>query len=603
MKKKFISVVLVLLLGVTFQACEGVLDKEPLNIVTEDDLLSGESGVTAYLASLYDLLPIEDFGFSARDGFNQHGSGSFLCHMSDEALYAFGSEMNSVGDGTWLAYWNYKGMRHVNNLIQKLPQANLSEELKASFLGEAKFVRAYYYFGMVKRYGGVPLITEVQNWTGDNLDELQVPRNTEEEVYDFIAKELDEAIALLQETTSKVRANKSAARALKSRAMLYAASIAKYGQVDLDGLVGIPSSSANTYWQASFDAAKAIIDLNKYQLYNANADKVANFQNLFVESNQNSNQEVIFAKYFFYPNKCHSYDRWNLPFTVRSGQGYGSRIGPTVELAEQYEYIDGSPGTLKLKDGNGNPIVYENPVDLFANKDPRFLATYIVPFSEWRGTPIDVQAGIIDQGREITAGNTSTYYNPDTHQIDNKNGTIRVIGMSGIGTNETSQSGLYIRKYLNPTYDRSFVGQNTSSTAFLDFRYGEILLNYAEAAIELGKVAEAKWALNLIRARAGIRALEDAEVTRDKVRHERQVELAFESHRYWDIRRWRIATDILSNTSFMVLLPYLNLDENGYIFKTRASGSTRTFTSKLYYEKIAGAEIGRNPKLIQNPGY
>ena len=587
----------------SIQSCSK-MDKAPFNIVGEDQLFSSESGYIAFLASLYNIAPIEDFNFSPQGGFNSF-STQYLGHLSEESLNSPGDMASSIGDGTWLQYWQFSGIRNVNYFLKKLPSPILKTESNNTLKGEAHFLRAYIYFGMVKRYGGVPIITEVQEWNGDNIKELQVSRNTEKECYDFIAAELDSAAKYLPQANEKGRANKYAALALKSRAMLYAASEADYGTVDptMNGLVGIASSEANKYWQSAFDAAKLVIESGKYQLYNQSSNKAENFQNLFLDESS-SNKEVILGKYFFYPGKGHSWDLWALPYSVRSPSGYGSRRNPTLELVEQFEYTDGTPGTLKLKDGSGNLIEYATPADLFANKDPRMFATVIIPFSDWKGSVIDVQQGIIHNGTEITTNNYNSLYNPTTKQIDAQ-GTVRIIGSNGVPAthNEISSTGFYMRKFLNPAMDRSNVIGGRSTQQWIDLRLGEVLLNYAEAAVELGLVAEAKWAINEIRNRAGIRTLDDAEVTRDRVRHERQVELAFESHRYWDLRRWHIADVLLNNTTFSALLPYYNLDNNTYVFKTKKVGNPKTFLPKMYYERIDPGEIGRNPNLVQNPGY
>ena len=130
-----------------------------------------------------------------------------------------------------------------------------------------------------------------------------------------------------------------------------------------------------------------------------------------------------------------------------------------------------------------------------------------------------------------------------------------------------------------------------------------MLLNYAEAAVELSKVTDATVALNQIRSRTGIKTLTDVDVTLDKVRHERRVELAFESHRYWDVRRWHIADKLLNNTTMTALEPYYVLPDKVYIFKKAPAGYPKTFFAKLYYERIDPNELSKNPKLIQNPNY
>lgn len=594
MKNKFIYFFIAFSLLIFGNSCnDDRLDILPIDILTDDQVFQSEAGVEAYMAALYDKLPVEDFRF--------RGWGQDLANYTDESLTNSAIERVGIPNGTQLPWWGYDNIRNVNDLIGKLPAANLSESKKNTLLGEAKFIRSFYYFGLVKRYGGVPIIKEVQNYTGDNIAELQVPRNTEKEVWDFIATELDEAVSALPETNVSGRATKSVALALKSRAMLYAASVAKYGSVMLDGLVGIPSSEANKYWQASYDAAKLLINSGQHSLYAKNPNKELNFKELFLDTD---NPEAIFSVYYKYPDKTHRYDQANLPFGVRAPTGYSSGIGPYLELVEQFEYVDGTSGTLKLKNPDGSPIFYENPTDLFLNKDPRLLATVIVPFAEYRGTVIDVQAGIYDQGVKWEAGDETSLYNPATHEPDNTNGTLRIVGVNGFGSGsvEKTQTGFYIRKYLDYTMEQPRAAY--SDQAWIVFRYAEVLLNYAEAAVELNKIPDAKWAVNEIRDRAGIKLLNDAEVTIERVRHERLVELAFENHRWWDYRRWRISDKVLNNARFTALKPYYDIQADAYRFETAVAGMwPKTFDAKAYYERIDPGEIAKNPNLIQNPNY
>lgn len=596
MKRIFFSFIVWFLLAVA--ACnDNRLDIAPLNILTADQVLQNESAITAYMASLYNALPMEDHLFFAG------GNGNRLANNTDEAISCFTDERNGIGDGTWTSWWGYSHVRNVNDLIEKLPQASLNEENKQRLLGEAYFIRAYYYFAMVKRYGGVPIIKNVQYFTGDNIAELQVPRNREAEVYDFIASDLDSAALLLEENNLSGRATRQASLALKSRAMLYAASSAQYGNVQLDGIIGIPASRADEYWEAAYQAAEAVITSETNALYNkAPDDKVRNFQDLFLD--EENNPEVILARHYSYPDKTHGYDNWVLPFGVRGPDGYSSRMCPTLELVEQFEYVDGSSGELKIEDAGGNPIFYEHPTDLFKDKDPRCLATVIVPFSTFQGAVIDVQAGIYDQGKKFEAGDYSALYNPETHQPDNENGTLHIVGLSGLGGSEKTQTGFYTRKYLDTSLPRSRATYAGSEQQWIDLRYGEVLLNYAEAAAELGRIEDAKWALNEIRARAGIKLLESNQVNVEKVRHERLVELAFENHRWWDYRRWRVSDNIFNNTRFSMLKPYYDLDQNAYRFERGVAGRfPKTFNVRVYYERIDPGEISKNPNLVQNPNY
>jgi starch-binding outer membrane protein, SusD/RagB family len=601
MKKRYIKIVCLLCVIFSISCSEDFLDRKPKDVISDDAVYTSEIGVRALTVGLYERMPTEDFDFTATT------DGTYLSTITDEAVWDYpwlGEAVDGPVLDSWCAWWTdpdlkkvvgYEAVRAVNDFIEKIPAASISDELKARFKAEARFVRAYYYFSLAKRYGGVPLITTVQNFTGSNLAELQVARNTEKDIYDFVSKECDEAAAVLPanyEATDQNRATKYAALALKSRAMLYAASIAKYGTLDLNSLVGLPFSEADAYWKKAYDASKSIIDSKAFALYAKNPDKVLNFQELFLKGT--GNPEVIMAKAYLAPDYGHSFDFMNAPQSFKVD--YGCATNPTLELVEEFEYKDGSKGTLKIKDPvTGLPIEYAHPTDLFKDKDPRCLASIITPFAPWQGGVVEIRAGIIDGGKVVTG---VTAYGIGENEID-------LVGKDGPGSdNDPTKSGFYIKKFMDPV---NRVEGGKSSTPWYIFRYAEVLLNFAEAAIELGKNEDALWAVNEIRNRAGIAPL--TSITRDQVRHERKVELAFESHRYWDIRRWRIATELLSNTQFHALYPYL-IWENGkkpsemkYTFDISTAKYPRTFPQKLYYEKIDTKSIAKNPNLIQNLGY
>lgn len=576
MKTKYIYVFTGLWLMMALTSCKEFLDTKPLNIISDEDVFKDESLILSYLATLYDALPMDNFG-NAMQGPNESAGG-----------------MGSGGD-----FWGYSHVRRVNALLEKLPESPLNEHLKTVLTGEAKFLRAYYYFGMVRRYGGVPIIEVVQQYTGDgDIGVYQVPRDKEVDVYDFIREDLTEAAALLPETSSKGRATKFSALALQSRAMLYAASSAKYAPVQLNGIVGIAESEQSRFWQAAFDAAAAVINSRAFSLYQRQTDLAENFAQLFLDDN---NPEAMLIRYYSYPEKTHNYDRDVIPFGVRGPDGYGSGVGPVLEFVEQFELKDGSPGTLKIGTPSA-PIFYDHPMDLFANHDPRLLGTVILPSSLWRGEEIDIQAGLFDQGVKIESGDPNVRYNPTTKRID-ANGTIKVVGSSGFGSEKT-QTGFYLRKYLDNTLARANVRTNGSSQHWVALRYGEVLLNYAEAAVELGKITEAKEAINEIRSRAGIILLTDGEVTIDRVRHERLVELGFESQSLWDYKRWRLTDRLYNNSPAGVLKCYFDIQANAYRFETSTVPNVfKTFVPTSYYTAIPASELAANPNLVQNPGY
>lgn len=565
------------------------LNRQPKNLVSELDAYGSVSGIEALTVTLYNDLQTEDLNFTVS---NEAG---YMSTTTDEALrsYPWG-DINNPVVGNWYGGWDYKRIRRVNDFISKLSGALITEDQKKQFIAEGKFIRAFHYFALVKRYGGVPLVTTAQQFApGDDATLLAVPRSKEQEIYDFIATELDAAIADLPVSNNAAniyRVNKYAALALKSRAMLYAASSAKYATVQINGLVGIPSNLANGYWQKAMDAAQLIMDSKKYALYKGDADKTTNFQKLFLNAPAT---EAIFTKAYQSPDKAHNFDFYNAPQSFRVD--YGNATNPTLEMVEEFEYTDGSPGTLKVLDGAGNPIVYNKPADLFIGKDPRMFATIITPFDAWQGGLVEIRRGVIDNGVKYTSEVLSDGY-PD------QKSEFKKVGKDGpLTTNDPTKTGFYIKKFMDPV---NRVPAGRSTTPWMVFRYAEILLNYAEAAFELGKDAEAIAALNLVRDRAGI--AEVAVVNLEKIRHERKVELAFENHRVWDLRRWRTATSVLNNTQFHALYPWIMWEANGdpktmkYTFeKAIAPKSSRTFPEKLYYEPVPQG----TPTYVQNPLY
>lgn len=569
------------------------LDVPPMNIVTDNDVFNSESGITAYMSRMYSELPIEDFKFT-RDGFNQVFCYPNTGVMIGEHLMNRQDFVYDSPQGSWFQAWNYGAVRNINYFLQEFPnyQDQFTTEQANTWLGEAYFIRAYNYFAMVKRYGGVPIIDKVQNFPEQSLEELQVPRNTEQQVYDFIEQDLNKAIELLPETSvAKGRVNKNIAYALKSRAMLYAGSIAQFGTIQKEGLLGIPASDAQRYYQSSYEASKALE--GKYSLYNKYADKYENYCNVFLDEDSPEN---IFCKYYIYPENGHSYDVINLPFQMRGAEGYGSKMCPTLDFIQMFDGKDGKSDWLNIGT-NESPVRYENRMDLFANAEPRLRASVIFPGDELKGEVIDVQAGLYE-----SYPNGELHTSTEPTNIPLYQGKP-VTGRSGMGANEVTNTGFFVRKYLDPELARSSVVIGRITTPWIDMRYAEILLNRAEAAFALGKKEDALDCINQIRNRAGAKAYTADQLTLKSIQKERRMELAFENHTYWDMRRWRIADTEINNRKWKILSPYYVFDEGKYIFKAEELSTIFTFQVKVYYQQIPTGEISTNPKLVQNPGY
>lgn len=594
MKTTKISLIIILLTFFT-TGCNK-LDIPPINIITGEEIFSNEAGVEAYLSRLYQALPIEDFAFNKDAGFNEDWGVGALGLNTGEMTGAYNYEW-SIASG--FGYWPYTDIRRVNDFIETLPQYsdNFDQETIDNWLGEAYFARAYYYFGLVKRYGGVPIITHPQDYPGEPLENLQVSRNKEDEVYAFILSDLDQAIALLKENSAIGKANKYVAASLKSRAMLYAGSIAKYGNVQLDGLVGIPRDKAIGYFKESYAAAK-IVEEGGYSLYRGNTNKVQNFVDVFFDGGSSEN---IFVKQFsLVDERSTNWEIFFVPAQMRGPDGYGSLGNPTIEFVELF-------GDLKYNDASGKPIRFDKIEDLLPNIEPRLRATVMFPGETWLNQKIDVLGGVYE-----------SYPNGTLHQETSTdilwNG-MRLTGFSGLGPHESTKSGFFMRKTLN------YKAQSTSEftwgrkeDAWIDFRYAEILLNKAEAACELfaegetgeDYLSEAWAAINDIRDRAGAQLVASAGDLADIniVRIERRRELAFENHTWWDLRRWRTAHIEIDHKHYKSFAPYYVYDEKKYIFlKARSEFDGEfTFEQKMYYEPIPQEEIDKNRNLLpQNP--
>lgn len=586
-----------LMITLSLLSCnKDVLEKQPLDIISDAVVWKDPALIDAYLNNCFGEMGfINDVDYSStKPWYGYQGSWFELAtqtNCADECTVGWeGYDPGYSGfksfmiraDRTFAEWWGYPLVRKLNIFLEKLPDSPIDATVKKQRIAEARFLRAYAYFNMVKRYGGVPLITASQAM--DAPQEVLYPkRNTEEEIYIFILTEIDGFIADLKDAKSDGgRPTKYAALALKSRVAMYAGSIAKWGQVQLNGVVGIPAVKAQEYWQKSYDASKAIITGGKFSLYNAFPDdKVANFRKLFLDEN---NSEVIFSEIFDGKSgKGHSWDFMNDPFGYHIW-GCGGESVAYLEMVEEFENKDGSSGQIdRQKISSG----YLWTVDeIFGNKDPRFHASIQTQGDSWMGETLQVYRGIIL---------------PDGTVIENA-----YKGVPGRGKATTDRSyatPFMMLKHMDESLGISPMYDGYSKTDWIVFRYGETLLNLAEAAFELGKTGEALDAVNQLRQRAGIALL--TSIDREKIRHERKVELFAEGNRYWDVRRWRTAevslSKVLSSMKFM-------LDYNTRKFKLQIipniDGSlAQPFAPKHYYLPISLARTTNNTNLVENPGY
>ncbi|RYF44976.1 MAG: RagB/SusD family nutrient uptake outer membrane protein, partial [Chitinophagaceae bacterium] len=294
---------------------------------------------------------------------------------------------------------------------------------------------------------------------------------------------------------------------------------------------------------------------------------------------------------------------------------------------ESFEMLDDNTfEALPIKDGSGNPIYYDNPMDLFSGRDPRLAGTVVLPGAQGKNRTVDIFAGYQLGNGTVVTGNALGFLG----QLPGVTGDVQLVGRDGpLDAREyAAQSGFYVRKFVDPAIGSGSRGTG-SEVPWIRYRYAEVLLNAAEAAFELGEGTKAADYINQVRTRAGFTTpLTAGQVTFDRIVNERKVELAFEGHRLFDMKRWRLAhivwdgvtmseADLVSNigsatkrsTQPFALWPYKihnpgQPNHNKWIFKivknSIVTGSER-FVFGNYYSEISADNLARNPKLVRQP--
>lgn len=626
MKKQII--ILIMTLGiVSCTSDQEFLDREPTSILTQEQIFNNPDLILSVLADLYnrydDFGTVEDWSTLAR--FN-------VAFWSEAGRYWY-FQNTDYGYGDW-GTWDYGYIRDMNLFIERLTAATeIDKDLKTRFLAEARFLRASYYFTLVKRMGGVPLIlkTEEYDFSGDP-SYLQHPRATESEIYDFVIQEAEEIKNMLPaDATLKSRATTGAALAMKARAALYAGSIANYGQTTpqvslAGGEVGIDPSKADAYYTIALEAAQAIINgqAGSYALYQKKPDLSENFASIFYD--KANNPEAIFVEdYMLQSGKVQDFTIANQP-RYGAEEEEGGRINPSLNFVQSFETLEGECKPLPIKDESGDFIVYEEPDGVFKGRDARLEGTVIVPGSTFKGREVDIWAGLLLEDGTIISGDSRG----QEKAVPGADGQIQVVGFDGPidGLEFTAQTGFYIRKYQDPKAGSGQRGVQ-SDVWFIRYRYAEVLLNAAEAAFELGQPGLSAQYMNQVRKRAGLPGeLTAGDITFDKIAHERYVELAFEGLYFFDLKRWRIAHIVLNGnpispqeitenicdptktqTQPYGLYPYKIFNPGSethgdYVYKiklpSRVTGADR-FRLGNYYSEIGQDIINNNPLIVRNP--
>lgn len=512
--------------------------------------------------------------------------------ITDEAEQTWpSSQAQFYNDGSWSRYvnyldtysHNYGGIRAANFFLDysadyKSKLALNRDTITSGSVGywkdveniewmraEANILLGWFYFDLIKRYGGVPLVEKVMNIN----DETNIPRSNFEKIVEFIVSKIDNNKDMLQgnwsggggtigrDASRDGRITLGAALALKSRVLLYAAS-PLYNENNSIEKWRDAAKAANDVirlkkWTYPSDIIRpvppTITDLPAYKLHN-------DYRNLFLEANSVLNEEVIWAYRLGATNQM---EMLNYPIGTPGGQ---SGVTPSHNLVSTYEYT-----------GDPDP---ENP---YANRDPRLGYSIVTNNSTWNGRTIETWKG-------------------GTDSWDKSN---------------TSRTGYYLKKFLIENLD--ITHDATRNRNWIIFRYAEILLNYAEAMNEaygpdsdpLQYGMTAREAINMVRNRPSVEMppvnvpLGNQDEMREKIKHERKIELAFEDHRYWDLRRWKDGEEL---SKPLLGVRATRIDEDVFSY-TEINVEDRVFDiPKMYYFPFPDAEIRKsNGILTQNPGW
>lgn len=537
------------------------IDVVPQDRFAEDIVWSDPEAIDLYSVGLYAEFKSFQFGLFPGLGYNNamdalsdimkftattSGNGTVNTLISNSSYFS----PSSVGLNYWAS--GYGRIRRVNEFIKGLyERSTLSESEKLRYESEARFVRAWTYFWLAKIHGSVIVLDNLNQYS--NKDNA---RTSEEAVYNFMIEDLQFAAQNLPITSKAGTANKGAANALLSRVALYAGSIAQYDlkQYNNDPLTGIPASKARDYYQIAVDAAEAVIGSGQYEL-------VADFSSIFTNKN---NKEAIFRVDFAAPLIRHQYDLGYAPPSDNSGNlVYGV---PTAELVNAFEMADGT------KFSWSNPV---HAADPYANREKRFYTTILYNGAPWKDRTLNTTVGDPTDGFVL---------------------------YGSVGEPRKTVTGYYARKLLAPNNTDYPVNQSTQS--WIELRLGEVYLNLAEAQAGLEDYQAASTTLSQLRVKRGLNniSFNTAATALAAFEHERKVELAFEGHRFWDLRRWRKSHIALNG--IRVTGHKIEETPSGLTYTVEpADNLDRSFSTRLYYLPIPEQEVQINQALTQIQGW
>jgi len=627
MKRNTIKyILLIFFITTTLAACEKYLNVVPAETISTGDVVGSIVNVEKIWANLYSR-GLQDFGLTEAGGYN----GALLDACTDECKNHWENPTElQYNYGSWSAVnnpldnWNgaYQAIRLSYILLENIDQASIPADKVsyyqpriAGYKADAHFFIAMQYFELFRRYGAVPIIR--RSYDINEVGSVSGARSPVDSVVQFIASECDSAAAVLplnyNDDPSEIgRITKGAAMSLKTIALLYAASPLFNGNTmyagikNPDGTQLFPQTYDNNKWKSAADAAKAVMDLGIYSLYNPDpSNPVDNYAQLFYSREYN---ETILPLLVSSSTTMES----NFEPNGQDPQACGSngKLSVFQTMVDAYEMNNGLPITdpNSAYDSTGfwNGQIWDgkayryctNISNMYKNRDPRFYASIYFQYEYWDSA---------NHSRPLKF----TYFG-------NANGACD--GWPKSGTN--CETGYNFRKWENPNVNRK-TGNGTTNRNYPIIRYPEILLAYAEAMneYESAPTQDVYDAINKVRARVSMPALPVAagdhtkEGMRERIHNEWRVEFAFENHRFWDVRRWLIAKQV-DNGNMYGLNARPSQEElaaTGFdagseaagvaVFYKRVVDQVRVFTDKNYLFPIPQLEINKSPNLVQNYGW
>lgn len=580
-------IIFMMLTAAMLASCSDYLDQVPDDRQTIEEVFKKKNTTEQYLANIYSYI---------RDDGAQWADSPWTAN-SDELVTSwtqYGTYQINVGNwdkvNTPFSFWGdyYKGIRaatyFINHIDGNEELQQLNPELIVQYKAEARYLRAHFYFMLMRQYGPVVLVGDTELPVDAPSSGLQKLRSPFDACVDYVVAEMDLAAAdlpLVSQTIDYGRITRGAVLALKSRLLLYAASplyngnTARSDFTNPDGTALISQTYSAEKWMRAADAAKAVIDLNVYALYNAGADPIATYRGILLEP---WNSETILAR------KGNALAELDVHSNPRQAGGWCG-MAPTQEIVDDYFMNDGLP----IKDepfAAGSPLYTETGFtggiyNMYVNREPRFYASITYNKSKWDGGTLSAPTEI---NFEVNGPNSATGHPSDW-----------------------SRTGYLLRKGISEITNAGSAGTGEKFERPLVLcRLGEIYLNYIEALNEIDPGhADILIYLNLIRHRAGIPEYgagipipADQASMREAIHRERRIELAFESHRWFDIRRWNEPEKYTGHA-----MHGMDIYSSGDNFYKRVVAQDRTFRPAYYWFPIRQFEIDRASQIVQNPGW